>query len=132
MVSGYSSGFHAMRLFVFPLITLAVLAGGFSEEPREAQMQQAFETSLSIQVRNTLDFVAEVSGAEAVEKIREAGSDRFAIRSFRKLDCSRAGGAGYLCSFAVDIELMNGRLERRIDGRFSPNSFGGLAFAEGI
>jgi hypothetical protein len=132
MVSGYSSGFHAMRLFVFPLITLAVLAGGFSEEPREAQMQQAFETSLSIQVRNTLDFVAEVSGAEAVEKIREAGSDRFAIRSFRKLDCSRADGAGYLCGFAVDIELMNGRLERRMDGRFSPNSLGGLAFAEGI
>jgi hypothetical protein len=121
-----------MRLFVFPLTTLAVLAGGFSEEPREAQMQQAFETSLSTQVRNTLDFVAEVSGAEAVEKIREAGSDRFAIRSFRKLDCSRAGGTGYLCSFAVDIELMNGRLERRIDGRFSPNSSGGLAFAEEI
>jgi hypothetical protein len=121
-----------MRLFVFPLTILAMLAGGFSEEPREAQMQQAFETSLSTQVRNTLDFVAEVSGAEAVEKIREAGSDRFAIRSFRKLDCSRAGGADYLCSFAVDIELMNGRLERRIDGHFSPNFSGGLAFAEGI
>jgi hypothetical protein len=132
MVSGYSSGFHAMRLFVFSLTALAVLAGGFSEEPREAQMQQAFETSLAIQVRNALDFVAEVSGAEAVDKIRQAGGDRFAIRSFRKLDCSRAGAAGYLCSFAVDIESMNGSLERRIDGRFLPNSSGGLAFAEEI
>jgi hypothetical protein len=121
-----------MRLFLFPLTIVAVLAGGFSEEPREAQMQQAFETSLSIQIRSTLDFVAEVSGTEAVEKIRQTGSDRFAIRSFRKLGCSRTGGAGYRCSFAVDIELMNGHLERRIDGRFSPNSSGGLAFAEGI
>lgn len=121
-----------MRIFVFPLTTLVVIAAGFSEEPREAQMQQAFETSLATQVRDTLDFVAQVSGSEAVEKIREAGSDRFAIRSFRKLDCSRAGGAGYFCSFAVDIELMNGSLERRIDGRFSLNSSGGLAFAEGI
>jgi hypothetical protein len=121
-----------MRLFVFPLTALAVLAGGFSEEPREAQMQQAFETSLAIQVRNALDFVAEVSSAEAVDNIRRAGSDRFAIRSFRKLDCSRAGAAGYLCSFAVDIELANGSLERRINGRFSPNSSGGLAFFEEI
>lgn len=118
-----------MRLFVFSLTLLAVLFGGFSEEPREAQMQQAFETSLAIQVRNALDFVAEVGGAEAVDKIRQAGSDRFAIRSFRKLDCSRAGDAGYLCSFAVDIELVNGSLERRIDGRFLPNSSGGLGFA---
>jgi hypothetical protein len=132
MVSGYSSGFYAMRLFVFSLTILAVLVGGFSEEPKEAQMQQAFETSLAIQVRNALDFVAEVSGAEAVDKIRQAGSDRLAIRSFRKLDCSRAGGAGYLCSFAVDIELVNGSLERRIDGRFSLNASGGLGFVEEI
>jgi hypothetical protein len=121
-----------MRLFVFPLAALAVLAGGFSEEPREAQMQQAFEASLAIQVRNALDFVAEVSGAEAVDNIRRAGSDRFAIRSFRKLDCSRVGAAGYLCSFAVDIELATGNLERRINGRFSPNPSGGLAFSEEI
>src|SRR3954466_3964935 len=99
MVSGYSSGFHAMRLFVFPLATLALLAGGFSDEPKEAQMREAFETSLTLQVRNMLDFVAEVSGAEAAEKIRQAGSDRFTIRSFRKLDCSAAGSAGYRCRF---------------------------------
>jgi hypothetical protein len=121
-----------MRLFVLPLAGLAIIAGGFSDEPGEAQMQQAFETSLKTQVRNTLDFVAETGGAEAVEKIRQAGSDRFAIRSFRKLDCSPAGGNGYRCSFAVDVELINGSLERRIDGRFAPNAFGGLAFAEDI
>jgi hypothetical protein len=121
-----------MRLFVFPLATLAVIACGFSDEPREAQMQQAFEASLRNQIRNTLEVVAEVSGAEAMEKVRQTGSDRFAIRSFRKLACSPADRAAYHCSFAVDIELMNGKLQRRIDGRFSPNSFGGLAFAEEI
>jgi hypothetical protein len=121
-----------MRLFVLPLAAAALIAGGFSDEPGEAQMQQAFETSLATQIRNTLDFVAETGGAEAVEKIRQAGSDRFAIRSFHKLDCSPAGGNGYRCSFAVDVELMNGTLERRIDGRFLPDSSGGLAFAEEI
>jgi hypothetical protein len=121
-----------MRIFVFPLLALAVMAGSFSDEPSEARMQRAFETSLAIQVRNTLEFVAEVSGVEAAEKIRQAGSDRFAIRSFRKFDCSRGHDAGYRCSFAVDIELMNGNLERHIDGRFSPDASGGLAFAEEI
>jgi len=121
-----------MRIFVFPLATLAALAGGFSDEPSASQMQRAFETSLATQVRNTLDVIAEVSGPEAVEKIRQAGSDRFAIRSFRKLDCSRAREVGYRCSFAVDIELMNGSMERRLDGRFSPDLSGVLAFAEEI
>jgi hypothetical protein len=121
-----------MRFFVLPLTALAVFAGGFSDEPSEAQMQRAFEASLADQIRNTLDFVSQVSGVEAVEQIRQAGSDRFAIRSFRKLDCSRAGDAAYHCSFAVDIEVMNGNLERRIDGRFSPAPRGGLAFAEEI
>jgi len=119
-----------MRVFVFPLATLAVIAGGFSDEPSEAQMRRAFETSLAVQVRNTLDFVAELSGADAVEKIQQAGGDRFTIRSFRKLDCRRARDAGYLCSFTVDIELINGTFERLINGRFLPGSFGGLAFTE--
>ena len=57
-----------MRIFVFPLATLAALAGGFSDEPSASQMQRAFETSLATQVRNTLDIVAEVSGPEAVER----------------------------------------------------------------
>lgn len=118
-----------MRVFVFPLAALAVIAGGFSDEPSEAEMKRAFEASLSIQVRNALDFVADADGPEAVEKIKHAGSDRFAIRSFRKLDCARAGrDASYLCSFAVDVEVMNGNLERHMNGRFSPSS-GGLAFA---
>ena len=121
-----------MRLFTFPLAVLVALAGGSNDEPSAAQMQQAFEASLAMQVQNTLDFVKEVSGDEALEKIRQAGGDRFFIRSFRKLDCSRARDVGYRCGFAVDIELINGRLERRIHGLFSPDSHGGLGFVEGI
>jgi hypothetical protein len=132
MVSGYSFRVtQAMGVFVFPLATLAVIAGGFSDEPSEAQMKLAFETSLSVQVRNALDFVADAGGPEALRKVKEAGTDRFAIRSFRKLDCARTGGnASYLCRFAVDVEMINGNLDRQLNGRFSPGS-GGLAFAEG-
>jgi hypothetical protein len=121
-----------MRFFAFPVAALAVISGGFNDEPTEIQMQRAFETSLQRQVANTLGFIAETGGLEAVWKIRDAGSDRFTVRSFRKLNCSQAEGPGYLCSFAVDIELMNGNLQRRIDGRFVPTARGQLAFAESI
>ncbi len=121
-----------MRFFVFPLVALGVVAGGYSDEPSEGQMKTAFETSLSAQVRNALEFVAEAGGPEAVQKIQQAGSDRFAIRTFRKLDCARAADhAGYVCGFAVNIDLMNGNLERQMNGRFSSGS-GGLAFSEKV
>jgi hypothetical protein len=118
-----------MRVFVLSLAVLAVITGGYGDEPSEAQMKMAFETSLAIQVRNALNFVAEAGGPEAVQKIRQAGNDRFTVQSFRKLDCTRAIDAAYLCSFAVDIELKSGKVERHMNGRFSPSS-GGLAFAE--
>ncbi len=118
-----------MRVFVLPLTVLAVISGGYSDEPSEAQMKMAFETSLAMQVRNALDFVAEADGAEAVQKIRQAGSDRFAVRGFRKLDCTRGVDAAFFCSFAVDIELNNGKVQRQMNGRFSPSSRG-LVFVE--
>lgn len=121
-----------MRVFVLPLVALGVLAGGYSDEPSEGQMKRAFEHSLAAQVRNAVEFVSEAGGPEAVEKIREIGSDRFAVRTFRKLDCARvAGNGGYVCGFAVNIELMNGNLERQMNGRFAPSS-SGLAFAEEV
>ncbi len=121
-----------MRFFVFPLAALGVMAGGFSDEPSEGQMKRAFEASLSAQVRNAMEFVAESGGPEAVQNIRQAGSDRFAIRTFRKVDCAHAAdNAGYVCSFAVNIELVNGNLQRQMNGRFSSGSTG-LAFAEEV
>ena len=118
-----------MRVLVLPMAVVAVISGGYSDEPSEAQMKTAFETSLAVQVRNALDFVAQTEGAEAVKKIEHTGSARFTIRSFRKLDCTRALDAAYRCSFAIDIELMNSKVERLMNGRFSPSS-GGLAFVE--
>lgn len=119
-----------MRLFMFPLALLGVLVGGSSDEPSEGQMRQAFEASLSAQVRDVMQFVTETDGPGAVAKIQHAGSDRFAIRSFHKLNCARADG-GYVCSFAVDIELSNGDLVRQMDGRFSSGA-SGLAFTDRV
>jgi hypothetical protein len=121
-----------MRLFAIPVVALGVLMGGYSDEPTEAQMKGAFEHSMETLVRSVMDFVVEAGGPEAADQLRQAGSDRFAIRSFHKLDCARdTGDAGYVCGFAVDIELMNGDLQRRMSGRFI-NGAQGLAFAEEV
>lgn len=121
-----------MRLFVFPLIAVGLLAGGASDEPSERQMKTAFEMALAKQVGNALDFVAEMNGEEAADHLREIGSDRFAIRSFRKMDCRRAGGSlGHVCAFAVNIELMTGEVERQMHGRFF-SAGGGLDFADEV
>jgi hypothetical protein len=80
-------------------------------------------------VRAVVGFVAETGGAAALDKIREARTDEFDIRWFKKLDCSRSGaGPGPVCAFAVRIGVVGGTLERTMTGRFF---FGpaGLAFA---
>ncbi|MEX0752239.1 MAG: hypothetical protein WD073_04855 [Xanthobacteraceae bacterium] len=121
-----------MKVYVFPLVALALVAGSYSDEPSEGQMKRAFEASLSQEVDNTLALMEEVGGAEAVQKVRQAGGDRFAVRTFRKLDCTRAGRDGsHVCHFAVDVELMNGNLERQLSGRFSPGS-SGLVFIDDV
>ncbi len=121
-----------MRLFAVPLVALGVLMGGYSNEPTEGQMKSAFESSLTALVHNALDFVMEAGGPEAADQVRQAGSDRFAIRSFRKHDCLRnSGETDYVCGFAVDIELMNGDLQRRMSGRFYSGPHG-FAFAEEV
>jgi hypothetical protein len=121
-----------MRVFVFPLIALGVLAGGYSDEPSEAQMKKAYEHSLAMQVRNALEFVSETGGPEVADHLREIGSDRFTVKSFRKLECTRGPGkAAYLCAFAVDIEMMNTDLQRRVNGRFLAGPRG-LTFAEEV
>ena len=118
-----------MRVFVLPVAVLVIIASGYSDEPSEAQMRRAFETSLALQVRSALDFVAETDGAQAAQKIQQAGGDRFTVRSLRKRACTRAAGS-YMCSFAVDVELTTGPIERLLNGRFAPRPGGGLAFIE--
>src|SRR5688500_225058 len=119
-----------MRVFVLPVATLAILAGGYADEPSEADMRRAFEASLVQQVRNALDFGAVTEGAEAAQKIQRAGGDRFTIRSFRKHACTNSLDKTYWCNFVVDIEVPNGNIERQMNGRFSPHPDGGLAFIE--
>jgi hypothetical protein len=121
-----------MRLLTIPLVALGVLMGGYSDEPTEGQMKGAFEHSMQTLVRDALEFVTEAGGPEAADQLRQVGSDRFAIRSFRKLDCARdSGDASYVCGFAVNIELMNGDLQRRMSGRFI-NGAQGLAFVDAV
>lgn len=87
--------------------------------PTEAQMRSAFEDTLSRQVRNALDFAAESGGPEAVALIRDRGHDRFSIAAFRKRTCQRLSDDGsHRCEFVVDIELVTGRMQRVISGRF--------------
>lgn len=88
-------------------------------EPSEAQMRAAFEDILTRQVRNALDFAAETGGPEAVAAIREKGFDRFRIVAFRKRACRHlAEGGSHVCEFSVDIEVVSGRMEHVIAGRF--------------
>ena len=114
-----------MRTQRLPLIALGMAAHTYSDEPATGPMKTAFEARLTADVQGALAFVAETGGPAAVEKVREAGTDRFAIRTFRKLDCTRLDAApGYACKFAVDIDVVNGTLRRTLSGQFLPGSDG--------
>jgi len=108
-----------MRVWTFPWAALVVLVGSYSDEPTERQLRAAFRDSLTADVQAVLDFVAETGGPGALAKIYAAGTDRFEVHAFRKLDCMRAPERGYRCNFAVDIGVVNGSLKRRLSGRFT-------------
>jgi len=78
-----------MRLLAVPVLAFGLLIGSFTDEPAEADMRAAFQATLSADVQSALDYIAEVGGAEALQRVRDAGTDRFAIRTFRKHDCAR-------------------------------------------
>jgi hypothetical protein len=109
-----------MRVWTLPVVALGVTMASLSvdDQPGERAMRSAFEASLVAQVQNALEFVAETGGQDAVSKLREAGTDYFAIRSFRKLYCISGEKAGHLCSFAVDIGVRDGSLQQILLGRF--------------
>lgn len=118
-----------MRVWTVPIVALGVTMASFSfsDEPSETAMRAAFEANLTAQVQNALDFVAESNGPDAVAKVREAGTDRFEIRTFRKLYCRPGEKAGFVCGFAIDIGVRDGAVQETLVGRFF---FGdaGLAF----
>lgn len=118
-----------MRVWTVPIVAVAVIAASVSDEPSEGAMRAAFETSLVAQVQGALEFIAETGGEAAIERVRTAGTDQFAIRSFRKLECApSASKAGYVCGFSVDVEVVDGSLRQTLSGRFY-TSPAGLAFA---
>jgi hypothetical protein len=82
-------------------------------------MRDAFERYLTDQTAQTVQFIQETSGPSAVERVKEAGNDRFEIRTFRKLKCQQSQTkSGYNCTFNVDIDLANGMMHRALEGRF--------------
>lgn len=114
-----------MRALILSLVAAGAVAGVYSDEPSEREMRNAFEGTLALQVRNALDFASESGGSGAVARIRDNGMDRFAVNSFRKLDCARdAKKTGYVCTFIVDLGLANGAMQGKITGRFMPAQAG--------
>ena len=100
-----------MRVLMVPMVAVGLLVCDQSDEPRESAMRAAFTTKLAADVQGALDFVAETTGRDGVARIREAGTERFQVRSFKKLDCWRAElDFGHVCAFAVDIAVVNGSI----------------------
>ena len=58
-------------------------------------------------------------------RIREARTDAFEIRSFRKL-ASRpsARKPGHMCDFAVEIDTVTGPIAKQVAGRFFAGTWG--------
>ena len=118
-----------MRVWTLPIVALGVAMASLSmeDQPGEHAMRVAFESSLAAQVRSALDFAAETGGQDAVNRIREARTDYFEIRTFRKLYCMSDDKSGHVCAFAVDIGLRDGSLQQILLGRFFQRD-DGLAF----
>ena len=117
-----------MRVLVLPIAAVGVIFFLHTDEPTENKMRSAFERSLTAEVADTMAFIGENGGREAVERVRMAGYDRFAIRNFRKIDCRpMATKSGFDCAFTTNIILANGPMERSLKGRFY-NAPEGLKF----
>jgi hypothetical protein len=88
-------------------------------EPNEDAMREAFASDLTHGVQAVLSYVAETGGEAALARIREAHTDAFEIRSFRKDACrSSEDRGGHICAFAVEIDTVTGPIEQSIAGRF--------------
>ena len=118
-----------MRIFMMPLIAFGLISVEPPQEPSESAMRAAFEAKLTAQVESAMEFLAETSGVEAVERVRQAGTDRFTVRQFTKRDCAK-GGAGHVCAFAVDLTVVSGSIRQTVTGRFTPGPDGRLIFTQ--
>jgi len=114
-----------MHMFIVGLLAATALAGTNRVEPSEQAMRVAFASDLADGVRAALAYVAETGGPEAVARIREAQTDAFEIRSFRKLACRpSASEPGHSCDFAVEIDTVAGPIVQQVAGRFFAGTWG--------
>lgn len=117
-----------MRLFMLPVLVATLFAADQPVEPSEHAMRAAFETRLALDVQNALAFVQETAGEAGVQRVRAAGTDQFAIRTFRKHDCVR-GEIGHTCGFEVELAVVTGTIQQTLRGRFLSGPGGLLTFA---
>jgi hypothetical protein len=108
-----------MRVLMVPAVLVGVFAVPGSNEPSVAEMRSAVQATLAAQVQSVLDYIAENGGEDALARVRAAGTDRFDIRSFTKLDCtSTTDKPGHLCDFTLRVGVVTGELQATMRGRF--------------
>jgi hypothetical protein len=108
-----------MHMFMVGLLASSALSYTGGGEPSENAMREAFAADLSVGVQSVLTWVAETGGDAALARIREAQTDAFEVRAFRKGECRQNEiGPGHICIFAVEIDTVAGPIEASIAGRF--------------
>jgi hypothetical protein len=108
-----------MHIFGVALLAAALWSDAGFNEPSEEAMRAAFAFDLTQGVRAVLAYVEETGGEAALARIREAHTDAFEIRSFRKGRCRPdEGRPGYICEFAVEVDTIAGPIAQSTAGRF--------------
>ena len=119
-----------MHMFVVGLLAATALASADRIEPSEHAMRVAFALDLADGVRAALAYVAETGGPDVLARIRQARTDEFEIKSFRKLACRpSADRPGHMCEFALEIDTVAGPIARTTAGFFYTGAWG-LAYEQ--
>jgi hypothetical protein len=117
-------------MFIVGLLAATALAGTNRVEPSEEAMRTAFATDLADGVRAALAYVAATGGPEAVARIRDARTDEFEVKRFRKLGCRPSPARlNHMCDFAVEIDTVAGPIAKTVAGRFFVGPWG-LAYEQ--
>jgi hypothetical protein len=108
-----------MHIFGVALLAATMWSDASFIEPSEDAMREAFASDLTQAVQTVLAYVAETGGEAALARIREARTDAFEIRDFRKGACRPSEDRpGHICAFAVEVDTIAGPIARSIAGRF--------------
>ena len=103
-----------MHIFGVALLAATVWSDASFIEPSEEAIREAFASDLTQGVQAVLSYVAEAGGEAALARIREAHTDAFDIRSFRKGACLPSEERpGHICDFTVEVGTVAGPIEQR-------------------